>query len=265
MSKAILLHSFTKTLIKYLAKYILHFEFAGRKATSTDIPRFSFIDSWHSFRVIIRMQIGEWVETLWDVLPYGGTTTILFYLACNLCGALLISFLLVGVVHSTVGELQSNYDPSKDRGLRLFFRKTFGLLTSPIQKIQPREMIMKNGADSSENGEDDAAKAKAEGKDGGRTKKSIVAESTSQLRQVMQDCTEHIVYKIACTSAIVIASLAMVRLDMICFKYFSFLCTNAFYKFENLQLPSFTSLNFLFRYSMISLLEAVMEPKPSYS
>lgn len=189
-------------------------QFRGKgKMSPYDLPRWSFIDFWHSFRVVVRMQIAEWVETLWVVFPYAGMNAVFYYLAVNLCGALLISFLLIGVVHSTVGELRTSHDPAKEKGLRVLLRKAIGLMYFPIQRIQPKELIMKNGSENgAENGaEDTETKAKPEGKgEGGRRKKSIVAESTGQLRKVMQDCTEHWAYKIACAGVIIITSLAMI-------------------------------------------------------
>lgn len=175
----------------------------------SDVPRWTFIDFWHTFRVVFRMQIAEWVETLWEILPYSTTPAFLYYLAVNCCGALLISFLLIGVVYSTIAELQNNHAPGKDKGLKLLLRKAVGLMYFPIQRIQPREMIMKNGSDTlaaAENGTEEPEKKP----DGGRRKKSIVAESTGQLRKLMQECTEHWAYKIACSAVIIIASLAMV-------------------------------------------------------
>ncbi|ODM95617.1 Sodium channel protein 1 brain [Orchesella cincta] len=186
-----------------------------RKVTAAaDIPRWSFVDFWHSFRIVFRMQLGEWVETFWDCYQKAGMLCVPYYLLANLCGAVFLSFLLIGIVYSSIKELQGNYDPSKDRGLKLLLRKTCGFICSPIKRIQPKELIMKsqkNGSDTqnSENGADEQAKAKPEGKEG-RRKKSIVAESTGQLRKVMQDCTEHILYKIVVCGIIIIASVAMI-------------------------------------------------------
>ncbi|CAL8093901.1 unnamed protein product [Orchesella dallaii] len=192
-----------------LGTYELEDYKGGKKFTSADIPRWSFMDFWHTFRIVVRMQFGEWIETFWICYNKAGSACVPYYLLANLCGALLLSFLLVGVVYSTLKELQGNYDPSKDRGLRLCLRKTCGLICSPIKRIQPKELItksQKNGSDA-ENGADE--QTKPEGKEG-RGKKSIVAESTGQLRKVMQDCTEHVVYKIVVCSIIIIASIAMV-------------------------------------------------------
>jgi len=102
-----------------------------------------------------------------------------YYLLANLCGALLLSFLLVGIVYSTLKELQSGYeyeyDPSKERGLLLLLRKGCSLIAAPIKNMP------------------------------------LVAEPTGQFRKAMHECSEHIVYKIGVCLIIIIASIAMVR------------------------------------------------------
>jgi hypothetical protein len=45
-----------------------------------ELPRWSFVDFFHSFLIVFRVLCGEWIESMWDCLNVAGWPCVPFFL-----------------------------------------------------------------------------------------------------------------------------------------------------------------------------------------
>lgn len=55
-----------------------------------DLPRWSFVDFFHSFLIVFRVLCGEWIESMWDCLNVAGWPCIPFFLFTMIVGNLVV-------------------------------------------------------------------------------------------------------------------------------------------------------------------------------
>ena len=55
------------------------------------IPRWNFLDFFHSFMIVFRVLCGEWIESMWDCLHVGNWVCVPFFLATVVIGNLVVS------------------------------------------------------------------------------------------------------------------------------------------------------------------------------
>ena len=71
--------------VQIFAKYYTNKNFNG------EIPRWNFIDFWHSFMMIFRVLCGEWIEPLYDCMRASTSWATLFFLTTLVIGNFLVS------------------------------------------------------------------------------------------------------------------------------------------------------------------------------
>ena len=52
------------------------------------MPRWHFLDFFHSFMIVFRVLCGEWIESMWDCIFVAGPACIPYFLATVLIGRL---------------------------------------------------------------------------------------------------------------------------------------------------------------------------------
>ena len=55
-----------------------------------ELPRWSFVDFFHSFMIVFRVLCGEWIESMWDCIKVSGWTCIPFFLLAMVIGKLVV-------------------------------------------------------------------------------------------------------------------------------------------------------------------------------
>ena len=50
------------------------------------MPRWHFLDFFHSFMIVFRVLCGEWIESMWDCIFVAGPACIPYFLATVLIG-----------------------------------------------------------------------------------------------------------------------------------------------------------------------------------
>ena len=56
-----------------------------------EVPRWSFVDFFHSFMIVFRVLCGEWIESMWDCLNVVGWPCVPFFLCTKIIGGLVVS------------------------------------------------------------------------------------------------------------------------------------------------------------------------------
>lgn len=69
-------------------KYIEHRYLWGEH--EEDLPRWSFVDFFHSFLIVFRVLCGEWIESMWDCLRVAGWPCVPFFLLTMIVGNLVV-------------------------------------------------------------------------------------------------------------------------------------------------------------------------------
>lgn len=59
-----------------------------------EVPRWSFVDFFHSFLIVFRVLCGEWIESMWDCLNAAGWACVPFFLCTKIIGNLVVSKLV---------------------------------------------------------------------------------------------------------------------------------------------------------------------------
>lgn len=62
------------------------------------LPRWNFIDIFHSFMVVFRALCGEWVESLYDCLLVNDDTSIVYFCALAFIGSFVVSYYFVRII-----------------------------------------------------------------------------------------------------------------------------------------------------------------------
>jgi voltage-gated sodium channel type II alpha len=57
---------------------------------SGELPRWSFVDFFHSFLIVFRVLCGEWIESMWDCMKVSGWPCIPFFLITMIIGNLVV-------------------------------------------------------------------------------------------------------------------------------------------------------------------------------
>ena len=60
-------------------------------AFNGEVPRWSFVDFFHSFMIVFRVLCGEWIESMWDCLNAVGWPCVPFFLCTKIIGNLVVS------------------------------------------------------------------------------------------------------------------------------------------------------------------------------
>lgn len=55
------------------------------------LPRWSFVDFFHSLLIVFRVLCGEWIESMWDCLQVAGWPCVPFFLVCMIVGNLVVT------------------------------------------------------------------------------------------------------------------------------------------------------------------------------
>ena len=56
-----------------------------------ELPRWSFVDFFHSFLIVFRVLCGEWIESMWDCLKVAGWPCVPFFLLTMIIGNLVVN------------------------------------------------------------------------------------------------------------------------------------------------------------------------------
>jgi voltage-gated sodium channel type II alpha len=59
-----------------------------------ELPRWSFVDFFHSFLIVFRVLCGEWIESMWDCLNVAGWPCVPFFLLTMIVGNLVVNLFL---------------------------------------------------------------------------------------------------------------------------------------------------------------------------
>ncbi len=68
-----------------------------------EVPRWSFVDFFHSFLIVFRVLCGEWIESMWDCLNVAGWPCIPFFLLTMIIGNLVLLNLFLALLLSSFG------------------------------------------------------------------------------------------------------------------------------------------------------------------
>ena len=68
-----------------------------------ELPRWSFVDFFHSFLIVFRVLCGEWIESMWDCLNVAGWPCVPFFLLTMVIGNLVVLNLFLALLLSSFG------------------------------------------------------------------------------------------------------------------------------------------------------------------
>lgn len=116
------------------------------------LPRWSFVDFFHSFLIVFRVLCGEWIESMWECIDVAGWPCIPFFLLTMIVGNLVVLNLFLALLLSsfTADNLGAVEDKEDDENkipiaidrikrffrflgnsiLNFFKRKIFGMKSS---------------------------------------------------------------------------------------------------------------------------------------
>jgi hypothetical protein len=63
-------------------------------ALGGELPRWNFVDFFHSFMIVFRVLCGEWIESMWDCIKVSGWPCIPFFLLTMIIGKLVVQICL---------------------------------------------------------------------------------------------------------------------------------------------------------------------------
>ena len=55
------------------------------------MPRWNFVDVFHSFMIVFRVLCGEWIESMWDCLNANGWKCVPFFLSVKIIGGFVVN------------------------------------------------------------------------------------------------------------------------------------------------------------------------------
>jgi len=67
------------------------------------LPRWHFVDFFHSFMIVFRVLCGEWIESMWDCMLVGDSSCIPFFMATVIIGNLVVLNLFLALLLSSFG------------------------------------------------------------------------------------------------------------------------------------------------------------------
>ncbi|KAA0200133.1 voltage gated sodium channel [Hyalella azteca] len=67
------------------------------------MPRWNFVDFFHSFMIVFRVLCGEWIESMWDCMYVGDFSCVPFFLATVVIGNLVVLNLFLALLLSSFG------------------------------------------------------------------------------------------------------------------------------------------------------------------
>jgi len=65
------------------------------------LPRWSFVDFFHSFLIVFRVLCGEWIESMWECIDVAGWPCIPFFLLTMIVGNLVVLNLFLALLLSS--------------------------------------------------------------------------------------------------------------------------------------------------------------------
>ena len=68
-----------------------------------EVPRWSFVDFFHSFLIVFRVLCGEWIESTWDCMNVAGWPCVPFFLLTMIIGNLVVLKLFLALLLSSFG------------------------------------------------------------------------------------------------------------------------------------------------------------------
>jgi len=128
------------------------------------LPRWSFVDFFHSFLIVFRVLCGEWIESMWECIDVAGWPCIPFFLITMVVGNLVVLNLFLALLLSSftadnLGAVEdkdeeANQIPIAINRIKRFFRflgkliinffKTKILRMPVSKKIESSEKVSKN-------------------------------------------------------------------------------------------------------------------------
>jgi hypothetical protein len=67
------------------------------------LPRWNFVDFFHSFLIVFRVLCGEWIESMWDCMEVAGWSCVPFFLCTKIVGGLVVLNLFLALLLSAFG------------------------------------------------------------------------------------------------------------------------------------------------------------------
>lgn len=67
------------------------------------LPRWNFVDFFHSFLIVFRVLCGEWIESMWDCMEVSGISCVPFFLCTKIIGGLVVLNLFLALLLSAFG------------------------------------------------------------------------------------------------------------------------------------------------------------------
>jgi hypothetical protein len=55
-----------------------------------EVPRWNFVDFFHSFMIVFRVLCGEWIESMWDCMNVAGMACVPFFILTKIIGGLVV-------------------------------------------------------------------------------------------------------------------------------------------------------------------------------
>lgn len=78
------------------------------------LPRWSFVDFFHSLLIVFRVLCGEWIESMWDCLLVAGWPCVPFFLVTMIVGNLVVLNLFLALLLSSFGIDKLKADEKDD-------------------------------------------------------------------------------------------------------------------------------------------------------
>lgn len=79
-----------------------------------ELPRWSFVDFFHSFLIVFRVLCGEWIESMWGCLRVAGWPCVPFFLFTMIIGNLVLLNLFLALLLSSFGADKLKMDDKDD-------------------------------------------------------------------------------------------------------------------------------------------------------
>ncbi|CAF0790592.1 unnamed protein product [Brachionus calyciflorus] len=110
-----------------------------------EVPRWSFVDFFHSFLIVFRVLCGEWIESMWDCLRVAGWPCVPFFLLTMIIGNLVLLNLFLALLLSSFGADKLNKEEKDDDGINKIqeaidrLRRTFHYCISIIRCMKYKQ------------------------------------------------------------------------------------------------------------------------------
>jgi voltage-gated sodium channel type II alpha len=111
---------------------------SNRHLWDGELPRWSFVDVFHSFLIVFRVLCGEWIESMWGCWKVAGWPCIPFFLTTLIIGNLVVLNLFLALLLSSFGSENLKIEEKDDElnKIQMAFDRIYNFFCFIIKQIK---------------------------------------------------------------------------------------------------------------------------------